>query len=51
MENSPESRPPTGLDTADIVYEEAVEGGITRFVVVYQCQDAARVVPPSTASS
>ncbi|MCW3042017.1 MAG: hypothetical protein JWL57_175 [Actinobacteria bacterium] len=49
MENSPESRPPTGLDTADIVYEEAVEGGITRFVVVYQCQDAARVEPVRSA--
>ena len=49
MENSPESRPPTGLDTADIVYEEAVEGGITRFGVVYQCQDAARVEPVRSA--
>src|SRR2546422_5988262 len=37
MENSPDSRPQTGLDTADILYEEAVEGGITRFVVIYQC--------------
>jgi hypothetical protein len=45
VENSPESRPPTGFDTADIVYEEAVEGGITRFVVIYQCQDAARIEP------
>jgi hypothetical protein len=49
MENSPDSRPPTGLDTADLVYEEAVEGGITRFVVVYQCQDAARVEPVRSA--
>ncbi|HWD72135.1 MAG TPA: DUF3048 domain-containing protein, partial [Actinomycetota bacterium] len=49
VENSPESRPPTGLDAADIVYEEAVEGGITRFLVVYQCQDAARVEPVRSA--
>ena len=49
VENSPESRPPTGLDTPDIVYEEAVEGGITRFVVVYQCGDAARVEPVRSA--
>lgn len=49
MENSPDSRPPTGMDTADIVYEEAVEGGITRFVTVYQCQDAARVEPVRSA--
>jgi hypothetical protein len=45
VENAPESRPPVGLDTADIIYEEPVEGGITRFVVVYQCRDAARVEP------
>ena len=49
MENSPESRPQTGLDTADIVYEEPVEGGITRFAVVYQCRDAARVEPVRSA--
>ena len=45
VENAPESRPPVGLDNADIVYEEPVEGGITRFVVVYQCTDAPRVEP------
>jgi hypothetical protein len=49
VENSPEARPQYGLDTTDIVYEEAVEGGITRFVVVYQCQDAARVEPVRSA--
>ena len=45
VENAPEARPQVGLDTADIVFEEPVEGGITRFVVVYQCRDAARVEP------
>ena len=45
VENAPESRPPVGLDAADVIYEEPVEGGITRFVVVYQCHDAARVEP------
>src|SRR3982074_2323789 len=49
VETSPESRPPTGLDAADIVYEEPVEGGITRFAVVYQCRDAARVEPVRSA--
>jgi hypothetical protein len=28
-----------------VVYEEPVEGGITRFIVVYQCQDASRIEP------
>jgi hypothetical protein len=45
VENLPESRPQTGLDDADIVYEEPVEAGITRFIAVYQCRDAARVEP------
>ncbi|HEX9313922.1 MAG TPA: DUF3048 domain-containing protein, partial [Actinomycetota bacterium] len=45
VENAPESRPSVGLDAADVIYEEPVEGGITRFVVVYQCHDAARVEP------
>ena len=35
IENSRESRPQTGLDSADIVWEEMVEGGITRFNAVY----------------
>ena len=43
VENSPESRPQTGLNTADIIYEEPVEGGITRFLAIYQCQGAARI--------
>jgi hypothetical protein len=28
-------RPQTGLEAADVVYEEVVEGGITRFLVAY----------------
>jgi len=31
IENTPEARPQTGLDVADIVYEEVVDGGVTRF--------------------
>jgi hypothetical protein len=45
VENLPAARPQWGLDKADIVFEEPVEGGITRFVAVYQCQDAARIEP------
>jgi hypothetical protein len=45
VENSPEARPQYGLTTADVVYEEPVEGGITRFIVIYQCGSAARVEP------
>ena len=35
IENSSESRPQSGLNSADLVWEEVVEGGITRFVAVY----------------
>jgi hypothetical protein len=35
IENSVEARPQTGLDSADLVWEEVVEGGVTRFVAVY----------------
>src|SRR3954469_5369626 len=41
IENSVDARPQTGLNAADVVWEEVVEGGITRFVAVYQS-----VVPP-----
>jgi hypothetical protein len=49
VENLPQARPQWGLDKADIVFEEPVEGGITRFIAVYQCQDAARIEPVRSA--
>ena len=45
VENLPQARPQWGLDKADIVFEEPVEGGITRFIAVFQCQSAARIEP------
>lgn len=45
VENAPEARPQTGLNDADIVYEEPVEGGYTRFIAVFQCAGAKRVGP------
>jgi Protein of unknown function (DUF3048) N-terminal domain/Protein of unknown function (DUF3048) C-terminal domain len=35
IENTPEARPQTGLDQADVVYEEVTEAGITRFIAVF----------------
>jgi Protein of unknown function (DUF3048) N-terminal domain/Protein of unknown function (DUF3048) C-terminal domain len=32
---NPDSRPQVGIDQADVVYEEEVEGGITRFVAIF----------------
>lgn len=49
VENLPASRPQTGLSWADVVYEEPVEAGITRFIAVYQCQDAGRIEPVRSA--
>jgi hypothetical protein len=45
VENISVSRPQIGLRAADIVYEQPVEGGITRFIVMFHCRDAARVGP------
>jgi hypothetical protein len=35
IENSPAARPQAGLDLADVVYEELVEGGVTRFISLF----------------
>jgi hypothetical protein len=35
VENTPDSRPQAGIDQADVVYEEVVEGNITRFVTIF----------------
>lgn len=36
IENSPDARPQSGLKDAGIVYEAVAEGGITRFIALYQ---------------
>lgn len=36
IENSPSARPQSGLKEAGIVYEAVAEGGITRFIALYQ---------------
>ncbi|HJR98620.1 MAG TPA: DUF3048 domain-containing protein [Actinomycetota bacterium] len=45
VENTPDAQPLAGLDKADIVYEEVVEGGITRFVALFHCGTADRIGP------
>lgn len=42
IENHEESRPPSGLSRADVVYEAVAEGGITRFLAVFYCGAAAK---------
>jgi hypothetical protein len=41
IENHADSRPQSGLSSADIVYEGVAEGGITRFLSIFYCATAA----------
>ena len=36
IENSPNARPQSGLKDAGVIFEAVAEGGITRFIVLYQ---------------
>lgn len=55
IENNPAAYPLSGLEKAELVYEEQVEGGLTRFIAMYHCTDAdkagsvrsARIVDPA----
>jgi Protein of unknown function (DUF3048) N-terminal domain/Protein of unknown function (DUF3048) C-terminal domain len=49
VENTDDAYPLAGLEGADLVYEEVVEGGITRFIAIYQCGEADRVGPVRSA--
>ncbi len=49
VENHLEARPQSGLSFADVVYESVAEGGITRFLLVFYCQDAGIVGPVRSA--
>lgn len=49
IENHQEARPQSGISYADVVYEAVAEGGITRFLTVFYCQDAPFVGPVRSA--
>lgn len=51
IENHEESRPQSGLSSADVVYETVAEGGITRFMGVFYCGIAAAPVNLSPVRS
>jgi hypothetical protein len=44
-------RPQAGLNQADVVVEEVVEGGLTRLLALFQSQDPATVGPVRSARS
>ena len=45
VENAPQVRPQTGLDHADLIFEELVEGGASRFAAVFQSNVPDEVGP------
>lgn len=45
IENSPDSRPQSGIKQAEVVYEAVAEGGITRFLCLYQQNKPGLVGP------
>jgi hypothetical protein len=49
IDNYPAARPQSGLDKADIIFEEPVEGGITRYAAVFQCQTSPLIGPVRSA--
>ena len=49
IDNVDVGRPQAGLDRADLVIEETVEGGLTRLFVVFQCDKASSVGPIRSA--
>ncbi|MCG9479442.1 MAG: DUF3048 domain-containing protein [Actinomycetia bacterium] len=49
IENSPDSRPQSGLSLADVVFEIVDEGGVTRYVAIYSSYDAEKLGPVRSA--
>jgi len=49
IENHTDARPVIGLSRADVIYEAVAEGGITRFLAVFLCQDAGDIAPVRSA--
>jgi Protein of unknown function (DUF3048) N-terminal domain/Protein of unknown function (DUF3048) C-terminal domain len=45
VDNTRRARPQAGLNDADLVHEELVEGGLTRLLVTYHSKDAGEVAP------
>lgn len=46
INNAPAARPQSGLSSADIIIEVLAEGGITRFIAIFQSEGGAETVGP-----
>lgn len=51
IDNAPKGRPQAGINQADVVYEQKVEGGIPRLAAIFQSADADPVGPVRSARS
>lgn len=49
IENAEVAYPLSGLEDAEVVYEELVEGGVTRFMALYHCADSSKAGPIRSA--
>ena len=49
IENSPGARPQSGLEDAEIVYEMVAEGGITRYLAIFQTREPKSIGPVRSA--
>jgi len=49
IDNAPKGRPQAGINEADVVVEELVEGGITRFAAIFHSQEPESVGPVRSA--
>ena len=49
IENNPSAYPLSGLEEAEVIYEEQVEGGLTRFMAIYHCTDTSKAGPVRSA--
>jgi hypothetical protein len=49
IDNAPLARPQIGLNQADVVFEEGVEGGITRFAALFHSEESKPVGPVRSA--
>jgi hypothetical protein len=45
IDNWESARPQSGLESTDIVYDTMAEGGITRYIAVFQCKSSASIGP------
>lgn len=49
IENHPDARPQSGLNDASLIYETFAEGGITRFLAIFQENDVSEIGPVRSA--